>query len=314
MTREGGSALGTGVEWWCPERVVLLGQHVTGWQCWEWQCLRVVRRCRGVSTHGGSSAGVTGVAVSQEVLGLVGGSRGSLLTRVAVGGVTEVSQWCQCPTGCQGMSGVVRQSPFKGVEMRGSQVFHRGVSTPGCQDGTRCWEGVRECWGAAGGAQRSQGVPVHWGGRGSCHRGVSSRAIGRCLGCVQGVSGVWGISAHQGGSGTRNCPNHHCSSCGGGRAPSRRDRAEHIPPPHSPAPPVPGSGHPQSPQGPQHAGPAGSLINVLIKTPASHPGPPQHTPLHASVSSTIPQRPHENSLHSVTISVISPHTGPTMSP
>lgn len=52
--------------------------------------------------------GVTGVAVSQGLLGLVKGSRGSLLTRVAVGGVTGVSQCCQCPTGirgCQGLSG-----------------------------------------------------------------------------------------------------------------------------------------------------------------------------------------------------------------
>lgn len=135
--------------------------------------------------------------------------------------------------------------------------------------------------------------------------GVSSRAIGGSLGCVEGVSGVWGIPAHRGGSGMRNCPNRHCSSCGGGRAPSRKDRAGHSPPPHSPAPPVPGSGHPQSPQGPQHAGPAGSLINVLTKTPEP-PWTAQHIPLHASVSLTIPQRHHENSLHGVTISVISP--------
>lgn len=49
--------------------------------------------------------GVRGVTVSQGVLGFVKGSRGSLVTRVAVEGVTGVSQWCQYPTGCQGMSG-----------------------------------------------------------------------------------------------------------------------------------------------------------------------------------------------------------------
>lgn len=42
-----------------------------------------------------SWGGVTGVAVSQGPLGLVRGSRGSLLTRVAVGDVTGVSQVCQ---------------------------------------------------------------------------------------------------------------------------------------------------------------------------------------------------------------------------
>lgn len=122
--------------------------------------------------------------------------------------------------------------------------------------------------------------------------------------------GVRGLgSAHPGGSGMRNCPNRHCSSCGGGRAPSRRDRAGHSPPPRSPALPVPGSGHLQSPQGPQHAGPAGSPINVFIETNPEPPWAPQHTPLHASVSLTIPPRPHKNSLHVVTISVISPPHG-----
>lgn len=122
--------------------------------------------------------------------------------------------------------------------------------------------------------------------------GVSSRAIGGSLGCVEGVSGVWGIPAHRGGSGMRNCPNRHCSSCGGGRAPSRKDRAGHSPPPHSPAPPVPGSGHPQSPQGPQHAGPAGSLINVLTKTPEP-PWTAQHIPLHACFPHHSPETPRE---------------------
>lgn len=125
---------------------------------------------------------------------------------------------------------------------------------------------------------------------------------------LRGCQGSGGVPTHLDGSGMRNCPNRHCSSCGGGRAPSRRDRAGHSPPPRSPALPVPGSGHPQSPQGPQYAGPARSPISVLIET---HPEPrwtPQHTPLHASVSLTIPPRPHKNSLHRVTISAISsPH-------
>lgn len=121
--------------------------------------------------------------MSQGLLELVRGSRGSLLTRVAVGGVTGVSHCCQCPTGCQGMSGVVRGSPFNGVEMRGvtgvSQACHRGVSILGVSGCVMSVLGsVR---GLLGGSQRSQDVLVHWGGREGCHRGV-------------GVQGYWGMS------------------------------------------------------------------------------------------------------------------------
>lgn len=149
---------------------------------------------------------------------------------------------------------------------------HRRVSILGVLD---CFGSVLgSVGGLLGGLRVSQFTGVAEEGV----TGVSvSRAIEECLGVLRGCQGSGGVPAHQGGSDMRNCPNRHCSSCEGGRAPSHRDQAGHSPPPRSPALPVPGSGRPQSPQGPQHAGPAGSPINSFIATPQATLDPSTHS-------------------------------------
>lgn len=142
--------MGTGVEGWCPERVVLLGQYVTGWQCWGWQCLRVVRKCWRVSNHAGGSAGCQrgdsvsgGFGICQRFQG-VSGHQGS--SRGCHRGVSVVSV-------SHGVSGDVRVSPFKGVEMRS---VTRVSASWWCQSVSGEHKGVLGgCWGCLRGLRVS---------------------------------------------------------------------------------------------------------------------------------------------------------------
>lgn len=130
-----------------PRKASVVG--ATAWQCWGWQCLRAVRRCQGISSHWGGSGGcrrgdsISGSVGTFQVFQGVPAQRGS--SRGFHRGVSVVSVSHRV----SGMSGVVRGSSVKGIEMKDVT----GVSASwGCWAVSGgCQEGVRECWGAAGG-------------------------------------------------------------------------------------------------------------------------------------------------------------------